>query len=170
MHMLVAERAPLPRLAEARCRPSVSVVCQVLKNARPTVDVAALGYARRDHLRQTLHANGAQNVARVDHVVDNLDDIPPLHIFVGIVELQRKVLLTLLDNELEGRKDAVVLGWPVVAGGLLASRVVSWTLALLLIAIAEAQKEVGILRGCAPQGDLLLHRLHRLYLRDVSVL
>ena len=85
VHVIVAERAPLPRLPEARRSAGVSVVGQVLQDAGPAVDVAALGDARCDHLRQTLHAYRALHVARVDHVVDDLDDIPPLHIFVGVV-------------------------------------------------------------------------------------
>lgn len=87
VHMFVAQRAPLPRLAEAWRRPGVPIVGQVLQDAGPAVYVPALGDARRDHLRQTLHADGTQDVARVDHMIDHLDDISPLHIFVGVVEL-----------------------------------------------------------------------------------
>ena len=66
-----AERASLPV--------SLFFKCEVLEDAGPAVNVAALGDFGGNHLAKVFHTDGALDFLSVHHVVSNSHDILPIH-------------------------------------------------------------------------------------------
>ena len=176
VHNLVAEGTSLPGGLSCRCA-SLPIICEILKHARPAVDVTTLCDARDHHLRQPLHADWALDVARIDHVEDDLDDIFPVDVLVRVIQVEYVVIACFYD-ELESRLYAIILGRPVCASATPSAptflppvcvRVLRPSV-LVIVLESEAEQLVRLLdRG--PSGrHLLLHRFQQLHLLGIFLI
>lgn len=85
-----AERASFPI--------PLSFVTEILKDARPTVNMATFRYSWRNHIWEIFQTYWTLNILRIDHVINNLSDIFPINYFIGVKNV-KVVIFSLLNNE-----------------------------------------------------------------------
>ena len=148
VHMLVTEGAALPALARntwsLRGHPGVSVVSQILQNTGPAIDVTTLCDTRGNHLGKIFHANWALHIWSISHIENDLPQIPPIDIFIGIMPIQH-VVLSISPHALEGWLHTVVFCGPVFlwtspptpSFRAISIWVISLVIVFILVSIAE---------------------------------